>query len=172
MKMNDYEFIPKEFVFANIWTSDVIHTQLSFNQLLDTIREHFPDYTYDEKKKKITLRTNFCMKIVTEKMVSENKFSLEFYRYYHRFYAAYVLIALITSFIVEFTTSGVKPGFFALVIFLLPISLIWMIFETVRGIKGIKELNYSEEADRIFLEISNTIREKERSGESDLNGFK
>ncbi|AKB32384.1 hypothetical protein MSSIH_1694 [Methanosarcina siciliae HI350] len=84
------------------------------------------------------LRNNFAMKIVTTKFATEYKFSLEFFRYYHRIYAVYVTIAIITSLIVEFSTPGVKPGFFALVILLLPLPLVWIAFETIRGIKGIK----------------------------------
>ncbi|SDF96608.1 hypothetical protein SAMN04488589_1848 [Methanolobus vulcani] len=161
MKMIDHEFIPKEFVFADIWISDEIHTILSFDQLLNIIKEHFSNYSYNKEKKRIMLRNNFAMKIITIKFATENKFSLEFVRYYHRFYAAYIAIALIASFIVEFSTPGVKPGFFALVIFLIPIPLIWMVFETVRGIKGIKEFDYSKEAERLYFEILNAVKEKE-----------
>ncbi|WP_129582741.1 hypothetical protein [Methanolobus psychrotolerans] len=162
MKMNDHVFISTEFVFADIWISDEIHTHLSLNQFIDTIQENLSEYnSYNEKKKKIMLRNNFAMKIITAKLDTENKFSLEFVRYYHRFYAAYIVIALIASFVIEFSTPGVKPGFFALVIFLIPIPLIWMIFETVRGIKGIKEFDYSKEAERFYFEILNAVKEKE-----------
>ncbi|WP_440948221.1 hypothetical protein ACSAZL_08315 [Methanosarcina sp. T3] len=163
MKMDELRFIPKEFVFADIWTSDEVHTHLSLHQLLDTIKGYAPECNYDEKKKRIMLRNNFAMKIVTTKFATENKFSLEFFRYYHRFYAVYVIIAYIASFVVQsYIPMIAKSGFFALVIFMLPIPIIWMAFETIRGIKGIKGVDYSKEAERAYSEILNTIKEKEK----------
>ena len=162
MKKNSLQFIPREFVFADIWRSDEIYTHLYLHQILDIFaQQDIFNYNFDASKNKIVLMKNFAVKIKTENFSSNHTFTLEFFRYYHRVYAVYVVSAVLLSFLVQFAFHGTKTGFFALVIFLLPIALIWMLFETIRGIKGIKEFDYSKKAEKFYFEILNAVKEKE-----------
>lgn len=167
----DNDLLLSEFVFADRWVSDRIDTALSFQQFIDTIMEFGRNkYGLNEKRNRIILRNNFIMDIKNAKFAHKNIFMLEFRRYYHRIYAVYVTIAFLMSFVLlpyfPLLMEGPRGMQFnwilLLMVLLLPIFLIWMICETVRGIKNIKPIDYGKEAERVYFEILAAVREKEK----------
>ena len=163
------ELIIRKLVFADIGVSDEIQTDLPIEIILDTFKEFgINQIAYDEENKKVKLRKNFDVKINTSDFEDNKSFTLEFNRYYHRFYAFYVIAAFILSILLavvyHFPTGSSRKISINFILFLLPIALIWIVFETIRAIKGIKGVDYSKEADNIFLEIFNAIKEKEQEG--------
>jgi hypothetical protein len=167
----DNRFLLSEFVFADVWLSDRIDTVLSYQQFMDTIMEFARNnHLLDEKRNRIVLRNNFILKTNASKFADKDIFSLEFRRYYHRIYAVYVPIAFIMSLIVGSSISplweGIRGEAFTtillLMLFLLPVFLVWMTYEIARGIRNIKTIDYGKEAERVYSEILDAVREKEK----------
>nr|WP_321497629.1 hypothetical protein [uncultured Methanolobus sp.] len=166
----DNRFLLSEFVFADVWLSDRIDTVLSYQQFMDTIMEFARNnYFLDDKRNRIVLRNNFILKTNASVFADKDIFSLEFRRYYHRIYAVYVPIAFIMSLIVGSSISplweGIRGEAFTtillLMLFLLPVFLVWVAYEIARGIRNIKPINYGKEAERVYSEILDAVREKE-----------
>nr|WP_321430623.1 hypothetical protein [uncultured Methanolobus sp.] len=167
----DNRFLLSEFVFADVWLSDRIDTVLSYQQFMDTIMEFARNnYLLDEKRNRIVLKNNFILKTNASKFADKDIFSFEFRRYYHRIYAIYVPIAFIMSVIVAFSIPPLMEGprgvgftwILLLMLFLLPIFLVWMAYEIGRGIRNIKTIDYGKEAERVYSEILDAVREKEK----------
>ncbi|MDI3486312.1 MAG: hypothetical protein PWQ50_1532 [Methanolobus sp.] len=167
----DKDLLLSEFVFADVWLSDRIDTILSYQQFIDTIMEFARNnYLLDKKRNRIVLKNNFILKTNASKFADKDIFSLEFRRYYHRIYVVYVPIAFIMSFIVAFSIPPLMEGprgvgfswILLLMLFLLPVFLVWMAYEIARGIRNIKTIDYGKEAERVYSEILDAVREKEK----------
>lgn len=177
MKMK-IEFILREFIFAKIGISEDIYTNLAPQDIRDVFIKYGKEkYTYDEKCEKIILRDNFAVKIdpreITKEIKTSNLITLKFFRYYHRFYAIYVAISFILSFffavVYQFPPGSRKFGI-NVILFMIPLALLILINETIKGVKGIKEVDYSMEAEKVYSEILNAIKEKEKEKELDIIG--
>ncbi|MEZ5335402.1 MAG: DUF3592 domain-containing protein [Methanolobus sp.] len=164
-KLYDRVFLilPGEFVFADLWSSDRIDTNLSNQQFMDAIVElGRQKYALNEKRDKIMLRNNFTVKVNTVKLLDKNIITLEFHRYYHRFYAVYFTIALIFALVATPYVPFARALSITFIISLSPIAFIWMAYEAVRGIRNIKPIDYGKEAEKVYYEILDAVREKEK----------
>lgn len=114
-------------------------------------------------KEKIQIRNNLSLIINTSKFADKDIFSVKFRRYYHRIYAIYIVFMFILSIIaMPYVPFARALSIMLIISVILPIGLISMAYELVRGIKNIKPIDYGKEAERVYYEILDAVREKEK----------
>jgi hypothetical protein len=152
------EPFPRDFIFITSGKSYDIYTELSRQEVTDAFIEYGQRmYRYDKKKKKIILSKNFTVKLDTTKLDDQKLVSLKFTRY-DRFLMIWFL-PYVTSILFLFIIDASGMAFFIVFMAYLLGSMINTRISRIRG----KYVDYSEEAGRIFLEVSAAVKEKSLS---------
>jgi hypothetical protein len=156
------KIIPDEIKFADVWTSGRIDTVLSLFQFKDTVMEFGRKrYGLNKKGNRIMIRKNLSVEINTARLLNKDIITLEFHRYYYRFYVAYFIFTLIMGFVIQDYVDIRRIGHIVILAMLFPPVALWGLFRSEKGMRFFKFPNYSWEAQRVYFEILNAVRKKE-----------
>lgn len=136
--------------------SNAIYTDLTRQEVSDTFIDYGQKYHYYHKKSdKIILKKNFAVKLNTKSIESKRFVKLDFTKTKGKFYSAFWFSFGLLCFILS------VAGAIGLLIELgLIVIILELIISKLLIIAG-KRVDYSKEADKIFLEIASAISEKE-----------
>ena len=138
--------------------SDSINTKLTSQKVVDTFIDYGQKfYYYDEDREKIILKNNFAVKLNTKPTDSEKFVKLEFTKTKNKYYIILLLLFSLFCFFLSF--AGEIGLMVVLGITALILKYIILKVFTFAGIY----FDYSKEADKVFLEFTNAIREKEKN---------
>ncbi|WP_406661989.1 hypothetical protein V7O66_05515 [Methanolobus sp. ZRKC3] len=145
---------PGGFTYFESGKSAAIPTILTDEEVKDIFIAHGQKmYQYNEKERRIILRKNFVVALNAHKLNKKKRFKLEFIKYNnYQFIWLMPVHTLILFLPISFT---------AMVILILLATLIMFLLIRIYEKIVLRSVNYSKEANQIFHEISNAIREKE-----------
>jgi len=145
---------PYKFAYVEIGRSAKVPTLLTKEEIIDTFIEYgHKTHSYDKIEKEIVLRKNFVVKLNTHKLNRKKYVTFDFFKY-NKY--QFIWLAPIHTLIIFLPISLISILILAL-LYTLIVFLLIRVYEKIR----FKELNYSEEANKTFLEILSIIREKE-----------
>ncbi|WP_292467675.1 hypothetical protein [Methanolobus sp.] len=110
-------------------------------------------HNYNGKKRKIQIRNNFFVVLSTHKISEKKHFKLQFIKYNNY---QFIWLMPIHTLILFLPISFVAM----IILILLATSIMFLLIRAYEKIV-LRSVNYSKEANQIFLEICNAIRENE-----------
>nr|WP_321497630.1 hypothetical protein [uncultured Methanolobus sp.] len=159
----DLHLLSNEIVFADVWASGRIDTNLSISQFTDAIMKFGHEaYNVNKKGNKVLIRKNLSVQINTAKLLNKDIITLEFRRYYNRFYVLYFAFAFIIGFVITDYMPGHRLGHLTFLLLLFPLVLLQAFYESDIGINTFKIPNYPRIIQNVYSEILDAVREKEK----------
>ncbi|WP_292466728.1 hypothetical protein [Methanolobus sp.] len=158
----DLQLLPSEVVFADVWTSGRVDTDFSLSQFADaTVEFGRNKYRVNTKRNRIFIRNNLTVNINTAKLLNKHIITLEFRRYYNRFYVVYFIFSAMMGFVITDYISGYGIGHLTLLFLLFPLVILQGFYKSEIGIKTFKLPDYPREVQNAYFEILDAVREKE-----------